>query len=228
MRPLLLPLLLLLSSPLLADSTPLTYDRITLNESALAEVDNDQQVAVLFAQREGRSAEQLARQINHVINGALDRLAKEPAIKVQTQSYRTTAVYRKSEVKGWRVHQSIRLESRDAKRLSEVIGELQSTLKIQSLGFQVSDERRREHTDALIDQALDRFTDRAKKISMKLGRSGYRIVRISVNTGQAGPHIMEQRLRMADSAAAVPAPRIEAGTQHIQVNINGEIELLPQ
>lgn len=227
MRRIFLLLLATLSFPVLADTTDPTYDRITLSESARAEVENDLQVAVMFVQREGRSAESLAAEVNEVVNQALERLRSVPGIKVQTQSYRTTAVYRKTEVRGWRVHQSIRLESRDPKLLSELIGELQSSLKVQSIGFQVSDERRREHTDSLIDQALARFSNRAKRISKQLGRAGYRIVRINVNQGHQAPVVMRHEMRMADAApAGVPAPRIEAGSQHIEVVVTGEIELL--
>ena len=47
-----------------ADDKPLTYDRISLQAGASAEVGNDILVAVLFAQREGDNAQELAAEVN--------------------------------------------------------------------------------------------------------------------------------------------------------------------
>ncbi len=229
MHPLLtLPLLLLCLLPLsaIADSQPLTYDRIAFSESAGADVDNDTLVAILYVQREGRRAQDLARAVNRVMDAALKQVQGIAAIKAQTQAYRTTAVYKKSEIAGWRVHQALRLESQDSKLLGDTIGELQQTLNVQSISYRVSDAQRRQHSDQLIDTALQRFQQRAKNIARAMGRSGYRVVSIQISDGQPPRHMpMEMRMdRMAASVAAAP-PRIEAGTQRIEVTVSGVIEL---
>lgn len=218
-------MLLLACNATLADMQPLTYDRISFNEQAGADVENDTLVAILYVQREGRRAPDLANQVNRLINSALEKLKPLKAIKVQTQSYRTNATYQDGRISGWRVHQSIRLESRDSQLLGDTIGELQEQLNVQSVNYRVSDDARRKHTDELIDIALKRFQQRAERVARAMGRKGYRVVSMRVHDGDSS---LPQRHEMMASPmkARISAPRIEAGTQRIEVAVSGEIELL--
>ena len=217
-------LFLMLPLATLADLQPLTYDRVSFNEKAGMDVENDTLVATLFVQREGRRAADLANQVNRIVNAALEKLKTIEQIKVQTQSYRTNATYDDGRVSGWRVHQSIRLESRDSQLLGDTIGNLQEQLSVQSINYRVSDDARRQHTDQLIDTALKRFQQRASNIARSMGRSGYRIVRLRVDDGDTAVP-MRPQMMMAASGSRVAAPRIEAGTQRIEVIVSGEIEL---
>ncbi len=204
----------------------LPYNRVTLNESASQDVDNDQLVAVLFAQAEGSDAAQPADEVNRIMDWAL-KLAKEHSeVKSQTLGYNTQPVYNKSAIRGWRVNQSLRLESRDAGVLGDLVGKLQEQLQVQSLNYQVSDEQRRQHLGALTDSALRRFQQRAAAIAKSLGRSSYRIVRLNINDGGDVPvQIMRSSMaRMEGSMAPAPAS-IDAGTQSMQVSVSGEIEV---
>ena len=206
-----------------AGTPPLTYDRISFNENAGTDVENDTLVAVLFVQKEGPRAPELANRVNRTINRALERLKPMRQIKVQSQSYRTNATYEDGRVSGWRVHQSIRRESRDSEVLGEVIGDLQESLKVQSINYRVSEEARRQHTNRLTETALQRFQQRAFAIARAMGRSGYRVVKLRLNQGHAAP--APRDMLMAKSTAPVAAPRIQAGTQRIEVTVSGEIEL---
>jgi predicted secreted protein len=207
-----------------ADTLPLTYDRVSFSEKAGEDVENDTLVAILYVQREGRRAQDLANQVNKVVNNALEKLRGVEQIEVQSQAYRTNATYKDGRISGWRVHQSIRLESRDSQLLGDTIGDLQEHLNVQSINYRVSDDARRQHADGLIDTALQRFQKRASNIARALGRSGYRIVRLQVHDGDT-PVPAPREMVMASSMARVAAPRIEAGTQRIEVTVSGEIEL---
>ncbi|WP_078121515.1 SIMPL domain-containing protein [Thiosocius teredinicola] len=204
----------------------LPYNRVTLNESASQDVDNDQLVAVLFAQAEGSDAAQPADEVNRIMDWAL-KLAKEHSeVKSQTLGYNTQPVYNKSAIRGWRVNQSLRLESRDARVLGDLIGKLQQQLQVQSLNYQVSEEQRRKHLDALTDNALRRFQQRAATVAKSLGRSSYRIVRLDINDGRQNPMPMMRGAVMHAEADFAPAPAaIDAGTQSMQVSVSGEIEV---
>lgn len=226
-----LPLVLLLAlsagpAPAIAEQPP-EYNRVTLNESAQAEVENDLLVAVLFAQAEDRESAVAADQVNRVMDWAVTMAREHPEVKVQTLAYYTNAVYNKSNIRGWRVNQSLRLESRDGRLLGDLVAKLQEQMQMQSIGYQVSDERRRSHLDDLTAQALQRFQERASHIAKALGRSSYRIVRININDGFHNPVPIARAVMMeAGRADAAVAPaRIEAGTQQINIAINGEIEL---
>ena len=222
---LILPLLLI---PLHASAhqDPPSYNRITLNESAQREIDNDLLVAVLFAQAEGRDAATPSDEVNRAMDWAISVAKAHPDIKVQTLGYNTHPIYNKSTIRGWRVQQSLRLEGRDSGVLGDLIARLQEQLKLQSLGYQVSDEQRRKYLGELTQAALQRFSDRAAEIARALGRSGYQIVRLNINDGQHSPAPMVRGMRMEAMAADAVAPaRIEAGTQKMSVSVNGEIEL---
>jgi predicted secreted protein len=220
-------LLLLLALPLAADADQQgpTHNLVNLSVDATAEVDNDLLVAVLYAQREGSEPARLADEVNQTVNWAIAQAKTTPGIKVQTQSYNTQPVHRNSQLVGWRVSQSLRLESRDAGVLSDLIGQLQERLAVQSLGFQVSDEARRKADEQLTAEALDRFIERARLITKQLGRSSYRLVRIEVNSAGGPPPRPMLRAMAMDAEMAAAAPALEAGTQRLAVTVNGTIEL---
>lgn len=214
----------LLVAPLMAEEAPLTYDRVNLSANASAEVDNDTLVAVLYAQRESRVATEAAEQVNRDVGWAVQLAKKESAIKVQTLDYRTNPVYRKQILTGWQVRQSLRLESRDSARLSQLVGTLQERLAVSNIFYTVSRERRQEAEEALISEAIERFQARARQISTELMRPGYRLVQMNVNTGGM-PVTARPRVAMAMESMAAPPPTLEAGTQELQVSVSGTIEL---
>jgi len=219
--------LLLLSSAALADTAPPVYNRVNLSESAGTEVQNDQMVAVLFAQHQGRNATRLADQVNHEISEAI-RIARDiPGIEVRTLGYRTQPVYDEGEIVGWRVSQSMRLQSLQGKVLGDLLGTLQKQLKLQSISYQVSPEQRRRYVDRVIQTALERFSKRAQLVAETLGKSHWRLVRLSINDGGSRPiPVMRAEMMMADMARAKAAPvAIEAGTARLNVTVSGEIEL---
>lgn len=225
--PILLALLALLAPTAIAGTTMPTYNRIQLGESARAEVENDLLVAVLFAQAEGREAATPADEVNRLIDWAVNLAKSHPEVKVQTLNYQTQPVYTKDKIRAWRVRQSLRLESRDSRVLGDLVGQLQESLQMESLSYQVSDELRRSHTESLTTTALQRFEARARHIAKTLGRSGYRIVQIRIDDAHRPPMPVARGMMFeAAMADAAPAPaRIEAGTSEITVSVSGEIEL---
>lgn len=223
--------LLLLCVPLAqAADNATTYNRITFSEQADVEVENDTLVAVMYVQKEGKRTDRLADEVNQIVRAALQQIKNTPAIKVQTLSYRTNPVYHKQSIKGWRVRQAIQLESKNSQLLGKQIGELQSSLNVQSISYKVSKEKQRQHADGLIEIALKRFQERADNITKALGKKRYKLVRVSVSSGHTTPHrrVMHDRTVMATEARSFsPAPAaLEAGTQRLTVSVNGEIELM--
>lgn len=216
----------LASTPIGAAETP-EYNRVTLNESAQAEVENDLLVVVLFAQAQGQDAATPADEVNRAMDWAVSMAKSHPEVKVQTLGYYSNAVYNKNVIRGWRVNQSLRLESRDSRLLGDLIAKLQEQLQVQSIGYQVSEDQRRTHLDALTATALQRFQDRARHIAGALGHSGFRVVRININDGYHNPVPIARgmMLEAAKADVAVAPARIEAGTQQLTISVNGEIEL---
>ncbi len=206
--------------------TPPTYDRVSLSEQASTEIDNDLMVAVLYARHQGRQPARLAEQVNREIEQAI-RIAKEtPDIVVRTLNYNTQPVYDKGKISAWRVSQSLRLESTRSDALGELLGQLQEKLQLQSLSYEVSPQQRRKHIDTVIETALARFQERARRVAAALGRKGWRLVRLSINDGGSPPVPIMRTEMFADMAMRKREPvAIESGTSRLSVSVNGEIEL---
>lgn len=217
--------LLSLSTPMShAADTPLTYDRINLGAAAQGKAANDLLVAVLFQRSEGPQAEPLAADVNKAIAAAVEQARKVAEVSVQTLNYQTQPTYQNQKVNGWSVQQSIRLESRSPEKLGRLIGELQKTLKVESVSYEISPESLHATQDRLISEALKAFQLRAERITQDLGRKRYRLVNLDVNTvGSAPP----PAFRMAPRAmvAETASPALEAGEQTVTVTVQGTIEL---
>lgn len=210
-----------------AAENPLTYDRINFSASAQGKAVNDILVAELFQQLEGPKAEPLAAEVNKIIAAALVVVKKIPEVTAQTLDYQTFPTYQNQKVTGWSVRQSIRLESKNREKLSQLIGELQSSLKVQSIGYQVSPEALRVEQDRLISEAMKDFLQRAELITRELGRKRYRLVALDVNTQNSlpGPFQGYAKGMAMDAAPPAPPPPIEAGEQPVIVNLQGTIEM---
>lgn len=209
-----------------AHDTAVTFDRISFSVSATQEVNNDTLVAVMYSRREGQNAPALADAVNKAISAAVTRAKQVPGVKVQTLNYRQDPVYRNQTLDGWRVQQSMRLESRDAAALSELIGELQSELAVESVQYTISPQALGEVENGLIAQAMAAYQQRAKLIARELGNTDFRLVAMDVSTSQRGPAPVHMRaLAMASDSAKVASPTLDAGVQDVTVNVNATIEL---
>jgi len=137
MKLLIVPLFFLL--PVLASAHEHTehYDRVHLNASAQTQIENDTVIATLYAQEEGSDSIQLADLVNNRVSKAIQLVKQHDDIKLQTSSYSTSPIYHNNKITGWRVRQSIRLESQDMTLMSEVLGSLQQTLSLQGINFAV-------------------------------------------------------------------------------------------
>ena len=202
------------------------YNHIQLQAAQSEKVSNDTMHVTLNTYGEHRDAAQLAKQINADMDWALKKIGMYKAVKVKTGSYQTWPVQRdKILTKGWRGQQNLELESTDTETLSQLAGELQKKLKINSMRFTVSDEKREAAENRLIDQALDAFKERARIIRVNLKASGYRVVDINVGTTAQHPPVRYQaRMAMADMAESSVAA--EGGESDIRVTVSGTIELV--
>jgi predicted secreted protein len=223
MKFLIAPLLFLLPVLALAHEHTEHYDRVHLSASAQTQIENDTVIATLYAQEEGGDSVQQANLVNERINQAIKLVKQHDAIKLQTSSYSTSPVYHNNKITGWRVRQSLRLESQDMTLMSDVLGSLQQTLSLQGINFAVSPGLKNKTDDGLINEALKVFEQRAKNITQQLRRKNYKIVDINVST--SGNHYARRNYEVAAMASTIAAPAIEGGEQTIQVSISGEIEL---
>jgi predicted secreted protein len=223
MKYLLPGLLLFFPFQAFAHDTESHYDRVHLSASAEQQIENDTIIATLYAEEEGSNPTQLADLVNKKIEWAAKRVKKHKDIKLQTNSYSTNPVYNKNKISRWRVRQSIRLESRNMAKVSELLGLLQDKLALQGMQFAVSSELKTKTDDSLIADALSAFENRANQVAKQLKRKSYKIVDINISTsGNARQHNLNVRSAMMES---VSAPTVEAGEQTVQVTVSGSVEL---
>ena len=208
-----------------AQESPDVYDRVDLSASAEQEIDNDLLVAFVFAEVQANRQSDAASQVNDAIQWAIGRARKVAAVELQTMQYTTRPVYANGRrIVGWVARQSLRLESKDGAALSDLLGDLQERVAIQSVSYDVSKQARDAAEETLIAEALRQFDRRAGLVARELGRDGFRIVRISINPTFAGP-LQRQRIEEVTVTANAAPPAIEAGTQKVSVFVSGTVEL---
>lgn len=219
----LLPLLLLASPMALAeDKTP--TQRVEFQTESSREVENDLMSAVLSIEASDESAGDLASSVNRALNTAMTTASKYPVVRVTTGHQRTWPVYdSKNRQTGWRMHAELRLESRDFRQAGELISVLQQTLLLQQLQFSVAPETRKTVENALLDEAIHAFRERADRIRADWGAREYELV--SLNLGNSGemPPLMMMQARVGVTAAQ-PLD-MSAGQSRVTVTANGSIAL---
>jgi predicted secreted protein len=217
--------LLVMTGQAMGHESEPSFNRVSLTVTAERDVDNDTLVAVLFSEHQSQRQQAASNSVNSAIRWALDITKERGTIKVQTTQYNTSPIYDKQAITGWRARQSIRLESKDSKALSELIGMLQEKLSIASVNYTVSKAARNTVEESSISEALIQYRRRADLVASDLGRKSYRVVQLNINAHGTSPQPMAYATRGMAAMEKSLGPAIEAGVQKVAVNISGNIEL---
>ncbi len=202
------------------------YDQISLQAIAAQKVANDVLVATLIVQENGNNPATLANKVNDKMRELLDTSAQYKAIDSHTTGYNSRPFHEKGSVKSWKVSQSITLTSKNFEQLGQLISETNKLATVQSMSFRVSNSLFKETKALLLKEAILNFRNKAKLIADQFGKSNYRLVHINIDKNQAQPsYRMERTMMMSDVASSAP-PALSAGTNKVQVNVNGTIELM--
>lgn len=213
-------------APLVSADKDKVEDQVNFQVQAGQDVENDRVVAILSATAENRDPTKLAERINTDMHWAVQQVKNQTAVKTQSGSYQTYPVYDDKKIVRWRGRQDLQLESGDVDVLSQVLGDLQERLQIQSLQFSVSPEKRSAVESALIEEALAAFRKRAALISRSLDAGDYGLVDMSIHTGGVRQPIpMRAEAASLASRASPSAPAIEQGTSRVNVQVSGRIQL---
>lgn len=217
--------LLVSSTAVWAKDDPPRYNQVRLQAQQSESVSNDTMHVTLNTYAEMQDSAKLAVRINKDMEWALTRIKQVSDVKVSTGSYQTWPVTRKEVTTGWRGQQDLVLESRDTEKLGRLTGELQKKLKIKSMSFSVSDEKRTEVENRLIGVALDAFKARARIVGDNLNARGYRIVDINIGTSTQRPPVRYQARLATMAMKASDSVAVEEGDSNVQVTVSGTIEL---
>jgi predicted secreted protein len=123
----------------------------------------------------------------------------------------------------WRVSQTLVLESADFVALSGLVSTLQRAggLLLSGLDFTVSPAARREAEDALTQQAIRSWQQRAQLAAQAFGANSFRVGRVTIQSNDlGGPRPMFKAGGIAVTAAAPVS--VEGGTTDVTVSVSGE------
>ena len=206
----------------LIEAAPTTQPIITITASATSNVANDRMLAFLRAEAENADAAQAASDVNARMARALSRARSVTGVDVSTAGYSSWQITEPNRPVRWRVSQTLVLEGGDFAALSALVSKLQGTdgLLLSGLNFTVSPATRRAAEDALTQQAIRNWRERAQSAASGFGSSAWRAGRITIQTNDYGrPQPVMRAAGMATSAAPVA---VEGGMSDVTVTVSGE------
>jgi predicted secreted protein len=196
---------------------------LTVTASATQPVTNDRMHAMMRAEADSPDAAQAANTVNGRMARALERAKAVSGVDARTTGYSSYQISEPKQPMRWRVTQTLLLESSDFVALSGLVSRLQGTdgLVLSNLDFTVSRHARRAAEDALTEQAIQGWQQRAKLAAQAFGSQTWRPGRITIQTNDfGGPRPMYKAGGVA--AAAVAPVNVEGGTTDVTVTVSGE------
>jgi len=204
--------------------------RLNLDASAWREVVQDRVVATVYAEQESPEPAAGQAQVSRQLAPVLERLAGNTAFEVQSTGYRTEPVWQKSRIVGWRTRGALQITGKPSEAFNALIGELATTLNLQSVTYLLSREARLTVEQELIAQAVKAFHDKADAAARALGFRGYEVREVSITgSGAIGPEPVPRPMMMSRAAAAdeaVPLPGAEGRTT-VTTTVSGSVALVP-
>lgn len=201
--------------------------QVELAAEASREVANDLMTATMVVDANDADPAALATRLNRTTADALRVAGEFRDVRARSGGSQTHPVYdRANRQTGWRGRAEVRLESRDFRQMAELVARLQASMQLGGIAFGVSPELRRRTEDELIVEAVAAFRARADIAARALGARGYRITRLAIDSAAAHPQPRPMaRMAAAAPVEAVAPPTFEGGTSHVQVGVQGGVQV---
>lgn len=227
MKPMLALISLLMLSPVSFADEQMQLGIINLDAVASRDVENDELVTRIQVIEDGRDPARLTDLVNQKTALVLDAVKNFKDIEAETSSYNTRPIYDNGKITSWQVSQQLTLETTHFDQMSQFIGDISSLANIQSMQFQVSDDKAETIKQALLKQAIANFKDKAKLIATEFDRSGYELVNLSIDGNYFSPRpVMERAAMMSADTMSKGAPAALAGGKNeVSVTVRGSIQL---
>ncbi|MFN2350158.1 MAG: SIMPL domain-containing protein, partial [Thioalkalivibrio sp.] len=225
-HPLLTSLILCLSLlPLAALADDDDTLRLHLSAFSEQEVDNDLMQVTLQVERSGEDTARLAREVRQIMDRALQTGRQHPSVKLRTPAYTTQPVYERHDNNtrqtGWRVIQTLELESTDLESATALVGKLQQgELRVIQMGFAVSEASREAARVSLTEAAIQGWREKAASAARHMQASHWRPGELHIQDEINGPPVRPLMARTMD-AAMESAPAVQAGTSRLRVQVSG-------
>ncbi len=199
-----LGLIVAAAAPAAADEPART--KLVLSATATREVEQDTLVGVLSVRAEAAAAAAAQADVNGRMTAAIAKARKVAGVRAATGGYRVYQDYDKDgHPRGWIAEQDLRLTTREAAPLLELVGVLQTDgLNVSGLSYQLGDEVRRTVEDELTVEAIQTLRNRAERVATSMGMRVLAIETLQVGAAPGEPPI--RPMFRATMAEAMPAP----------------------
>ena len=204
------------------------FPHLNLSADAWREVQQDRVTVTLYAQHEALQSGPAQARVNEALDPVLARLKAMPNIEVQSAGYQTTPVWKDSRIVSWRARGALRLTAEPSPAFNTLVGELATSLNVESVSHFLSREARTEVEQSLIKEAIASFRAKAQAASTAFGYTGWTVHNVSVNDSGSGmpPPVMPRvAMHAAVAAEAAPPMPILEGRATVNVSVSGTVVL---
>jgi predicted secreted protein len=218
-----------------ASSTAARFEGTTILMTAEAELElaNDEALAQFYIELQDGELARAQSQVNQKMAEAVAQLKRaDPKAVVETTGYSSYPVYQpgtQRKLVGWRVRQSVSLQTTDLAALPRAVAVAQERLALGGIDFRLSRAAREKVEGALIERAIAQLNARIAAAARALGVTADRIRLEEVNFGVAPPAVPMARMRaeMMAASPAVEQPQFDAGRSLQRLTVTGKARLLP-
>lgn len=194
---------------------------LSLDAAARSEVPNDEMVVSVAVEKKGADVGALNESVLAGLNAISSEAESIKGVNAQLANVNTSPVYADNAQTGWSVRGNIELRSKDMKALGKLSARLAKQYQIESMRFQLSQERRSREESALLKQAALNFRRKAEDAVGAFGYTGYEIKQLVLGSPEAvRPYQANERMVMAASVSALPLAK---GTSDVVVNVSGSV-----
>lgn len=205
---------------------------VNLSATATSEIKNDKMTVILFIENRGADSKEVSALNTEAINKGMEIVKANPDITATTGSRRMVPLYQpntKSQpvegvppIQVWSERAELILSSKDFAGLSDVVAKLSGTLHTAWMNFSVDEETRAKGESAMLEKALTMFRDKAWDVSKLLGKGGYKIVEVNIETSDQNT---VRPMAMMMSRGVNESVQVDGGFSSINQTVSGQILL---
>jgi predicted secreted protein len=231
--------MLMMGTPLHAQTLAPPQNVVVLSASASVEVNKDWLTVVFSTTKEGADAAGVQAQLRTALEAAVaeaKKISKPGQVEVQTGGFSLSPRYappnpkqmaagQAGNINGWQGSTELIVEGRDTQAIAQLTGRVQ-TLSIASVSTSLSREARQQVEGDVAAQAITRFRERASAVTKQFGFDNWAVREVSVNTdGGVSPRFQSNNSMAMRAAGAEAALPVEAGKATVTASVNGSVQM---
>ena len=203
-----------------------THDpRLQLEATSSSEISADTANMQWFVEVSEPDLSSASNKATVLLNDALQKLAKEPAILQKRTQFNTFPNYGKDgKVVGWRARADVYIEGTDFAGLSKAGQKINQTFAIGQVSYRLSDAARAKEEQKLTKLAIEEFRQKAQSAASGFGYAGFDVSEVSIRSGGGATPMYRTLAPMAMTAASAPMP-LEGGQSSVAITVSGSVQL---